>query len=327
MNLSRRKFLAVTSGSSVLLLSGCLRDTGPETIEPTVANYDGVRNNSLAEGQTLAVSFLFASPVDSLSGALPVQIEPDSSGGAPLMEPQPLFFYETKDQRVFHTILSAPLDVIEADYTTKLQGKRSLTDVSWDVNYQIRRGAYRETAITVDKDFTEPTPEIKSQMKRDFKTMWEIYRRRTPRRWSAPFIHPVITPDKDNFGDKRVYNEIKHSRHAGLDYKAPMGTVVSAMNDAEVVFSGEQWVPGETICLDHGGGIFSRYMHLSRREVREGDIVRRGDVIALTGKSGGQKPPPHLHLAVIANGVHVDPKSFMRTAAELLGLEAQDHLK
>lgn len=327
MNLSRRTFLAISSAASVLVLSGCAGDSGPATIEPTVAGYDGLRNDALAEGQTLAVRFLFASPVESLSGALPVQIQPESSGNMPLMEPQPLFFYETKDQRVFHTILTAPLDVIAADYATKLQGKRQLADVTWDINYQIRRGAYRETAITVDKDFTEPTQEIKSQMKRDFNRMLEIYRRRTPRRWTAPFIHPVITPDKDNFGDKRIYNEIKHSRHAGLDYRAPMGTVVSAMNDGEVVVSGEQWVPGETICLDHGGGIFSRYMHLSRREVREGEIVRRGDVIGLTGKSGGQKPPPHLHLALIANGVHVDPKSFMRTAAELLGLETQDRLK
>lgn len=325
MNLSRRKFLAASSVASALLLSGCHRDSQP--MEPTVAGYEGVNNHSLAEGQTLAVAFLFASPVDSLSGALPVQIQPESNEGAPLMEPQPLFFYAANNARVFLTILTAPLDVIESDYATKLMGKRDLTDVSWNVNYQVRRGAYREATITVAREFTEPPPEVTSLMKRDFKTMIEIYRRRTPRRWNAPFIHPVTTPDKDNFGDRRIYNELKHSRHAGLDYKAPIGTAVMAINDGEVVFSGDQWVPGETICLDHGGGIFSRYMHLLRRDVREGEIVRRGDVIGLTGKSGGQKPPPHLHLAVITNGVHVDPKSFMRTAAELLVLEARDFMK
>jgi murein DD-endopeptidase MepM/ murein hydrolase activator NlpD len=47
-------------------------------------------------------------------------------------------------------------------------------------------------------------------------------------------------------------------------------------------------------------------------------------LIGLSGHSGGQKPPPHLHLDLVVSGIHVDPKNFMRTAAQLLKLEAED---
>jgi murein DD-endopeptidase MepM/ murein hydrolase activator NlpD len=210
-------------------------------------------------------------------------------------------------------------------YKAHLTGQQEGNEARWAINYSVRRGNYHETSLTVDKNFTEPSKEIAARMRHDFETMLEIYQRHTPRRWSEPFVQPVPGPDKDNFGDKRTYNRTKHSRHSGLDYSAKTGTPVRAINDGIVALSGEQWVPGQTICIDHGGGVFSKYLHLSERRVRENEPVKRGDVIALSGHSGGQKPPPHLHLDLVVNGVRVDPKDFMRTASQLLRLEAQDH--
>jgi murein DD-endopeptidase MepM/ murein hydrolase activator NlpD len=117
-----------------------------------------------------------------------------------------------------------------------------------------------------------------------------------------------------------VVNSTKRYSHGGLDYRAPKGTPVRAINDAIVALSEEQWTPGQAICLDHGGGIFSKYIHLSERRVREGDAVTRGQIIALSGNTGGQKPPPHLHMDMVVNGTHVDPKDFINTAAQLLAL-------
>ena len=127
-------------------------------------------------------------------------------------------------------------------------------------------------------------------MRYDFETMINIYKRRTPRGWFDSFVPPVEGADKDNYGDKRTYNQTKRARHAGLDYTAPLDTPVAAINDGVVAFSGEQWTPGETVCIDHGGGVFSKYMHLSKRLVHESATVKRGEVIGLSGKSGGQKP-------------------------------------
>jgi murein DD-endopeptidase MepM/ murein hydrolase activator NlpD len=188
--------------------------------------------------------------------------------------------------------------------------------------YQIQRGSYRSSSFSVDKNFSSPSPEIVERMRRDFEITAQIYRRRSPRQWHEPFQLPVTSASRNNFGDRRIVNGTKHYRHAGLDFASPTGTPVHASNNGIVAFSGEQWTPGQTIFLDHGGGIFSKYMHLSERLVSEGETVKRGQVIAATGHSGGQKPGPHLHMDMVINGSHVDPLDFFRTASRLLILES-----
>lgn len=340
MTTSRREFLDILVGAPLALAGGCAVTRRAQTLAvpsqtsskasgttPGITNYNEGGNYLITEGKTLLVAITFPTPVENLNGSLPTRIEPESTGGEQLTEPQSLSFYPAADGRTFRTILCAPLDVVEGVYKVHLAGQQDGSEARWAINYSIRRGIYHETALRVDKNFTEPTPAIAARMRLDFETMLEIYKRRTPRLWSEPFIHPVPGPDKENFGDKRTYNRIKHARHSGLDYTAAMRTPVRAMNDGLVALSGEQWVPGQTICIDHGGGIFSKYLHLSERRVRENQTVKRGDVIALSGHSGGQKPPPHLHLDLTINGVRVDPKDFMRTASQLIRLEAQERPK
>ncbi|MGA9994563.1 MAG: M23 family metallopeptidase [Pyrinomonadaceae bacterium] len=331
MTNSRREFLDILIIAPLALVGGCAVTRKAQSVSPDstprVTNYNEAGSYLIREGKTLLVGITFSAPVENMSGSMPMQIQPDSAKGQPLEEPQPLFFYSSANGRTFRTILCAPLDVIENVYKAHLVGQQEGNEARWAINYSVRQGDYHETTLTVDKNFTEPTRDIAAQMHRDFETMLQIYKGRTPRHWSEPFIQPLPGPDKDNFGDKRTYNRTKHSRHAGLDYSAAMGTPVRAINDGIVVLSGEQWVPGQTICIDHGGGIFSKYLHLSVRRVRENEAVKRGDVIALSGHSGGQKPPPHLHLDLVVNGVRVDPKDFMRTAAQLIALEAQDRSK
>lgn len=320
---SRRSFMKVVAGVPLLAVSACLERAPITREEPKVTNYDEDGSNLLLEGKTMLVEVSFLDAVKNLNGELPVRIEPETSGGNELRELQPLYFYAAGDWN-FRAFLTAPLDVVEGAYLANLSAMREAGGVKWDLKYFIRRGNYREAVLKVDKSFSEPSPAVVARMKYDFETMINIYKRRTPRRWFDPFIPPVDGPDKDNFGDKRTYNQTKRARHAGLDYTAPLDTPVAAINDGVVAFSGEQWTPGETVCIDHGGGVFSKYMHLSKRLVHESATVRRGEVIGLSGKSGGQKPLPHLHLDIVVNGVRVDPKDFMRTAAALVALESQE---
>jgi murein DD-endopeptidase MepM/ murein hydrolase activator NlpD len=326
MSASRRDFLNILAGLPVVLAGRSLcGDSKLITFVPddlTVTNYNEDGKYIITEGKTLLVELAFPNEVIDPFGTLPVQIEPESAGGQLLTEPQPLFFYNTRDRRRFRLFITAPLDVIEGPYAVAVGAKQPQTH--WELKYFARRGKYQETELAVNKNFSDPTVELAAHMRRDFETMREIYKRRTARCWSQPFMRPVPGSDKDNFGDKRTYNHTKHLRHAGLDFSASMATPVSAINDGLVVLSDEQWAPGQTICIDHGGGVFSKYMHLSRRNVREGNVVRRGDVIALSGNSGAQKPAPHLHLDLVIGGVHVDPKDFMLVASKLLVLESQD---
>jgi len=326
---SRREFLIVLTGAPLALVSSCTVSRGWQSPaakskpSPAIEQADYV----LLEGKTLIAQVTFPSAVKDLTGSLPVRIEPESFGGEQLTEPQLLFFYPGKDERSFRTFLTAPLDVVPGNYTASLTARHDGREVRRDLKCAIHRGAYRESTLTVDKSFSEPTPEMVKRMRNDFETMVEIYQRRSPRHWSAPFVQPLPGPDKDNYGDKRIYNRTKHSRHSGLDYRASLGTPVKAINDGVIALSGEQWVSGQTICIDHGGGVFSKYLHLSQRKVKEHDLVKRGDVIGLSGHSGSQKPPPHLHLDLTVNSVKVDPKDFMRTASQLLALEAEDRPK
>jgi murein DD-endopeptidase MepM/ murein hydrolase activator NlpD len=292
---------------------------------PLITNYNDSGDAFLIEGKTLLVSLTYPFRSDELTGSLPVLIEPESTGGEQLKEPQPLSFYPGRDGRVVRTIVSAPLDVIEGNQTLSLARSEQPEVTLWKFPYLIRRGNYRSTSLTLDKEFSAPSPEVAARMRQDFDKMLEVLKRRSPRQWTAPFILPVYQGDNDNFGVKRTVNGTKRYRHAGLDFHAEKGTEVHAVNDGIVALSGEQWVAGQTVCIDHGNSVFSKYAHLSRRRVEEGDAVKRGQVIALSGDSGGQKASPHLHLDIIINGTHVDPKDFMlRTAAQLFAIESEE---
>lgn len=320
MSLSRRHFLSAVLASTPAILNAARPapfHAQADSSAPTITNYNPSGRPLLVEGKTLLVALSFSTEVDSLSGGLPVQLKPE--GGQLLTEPQELYFYPVGGRRNYRTILSAPLDTAEGSYNLNIAARSAGGKISqWTFPYFIEHGVYRSTVLTLDQNFSSPTPEISARMRLDFETDVGIYKRVTPRKWTQPFIRPVPGRDNDNFGVRRTVNGTKRYRHIGLDFRASFGTPIQAMNDGTVVLSAEQWTPGQSIIIDHGGSIFSKYNHLSERRVRSGETVTRGQVIALSGRSGGQKPPPHLHLDIIINRTAVDPEDFMRTAAQLI---------
>lgn len=327
MSLSRRSFLVILSCVPIAAASrpvgGKHQRVQSVYDAPTITNYNARDNALLVEGRTLLIALTFAVPVMELTARLPVPLNPEWAGGPRLTEPQELFFYPGKDGRTFHTILSAPLDSVAGTHTLHVTARTADRGAQqWTFPYTIQHGNYRHTSVSLDEGFSSPSPEVAAQMREDFETVVELFQRRTARQWREGFMRPVAGADKDNFGVKRTVNQTKQYRHNGLDFKAGVGTPVRAINDGIVAFSGEQWTPGQTVCIDHGGSILSKYNHLSERRVRVGDRVSRGQIIALSGRSGGQKPAPHLHLNLIINRTPVDPKDFMQTAARLISLEA-----
>jgi murein DD-endopeptidase MepM/ murein hydrolase activator NlpD len=101
------------------------------------------------------------------------------------------------------------------------------------------------------------------------------------------------------------------SSHPGLDIAAPAGSQVRAVAPGVVREAGFDEVYGEYVVLDHGAGLESVYGHASRVLVRPGDVVARGEVIALTG-STGRSSAPHLHFEIRKDGVAVDPLRYVR---------------
>lgn len=132
---------------------------------------------------------------------------------------------------------------------------------------------------------------------------------------------PAIRPSTGYFGDRfgmRMHPILKVRRmHAGLDIVTFTGTPVYAPGGGVIEFVGYRGGYGLTIEINHGFGYTSLYSHLSKAEVRKGQKVKRGDLIAKTGSSGRLSTGPHLHYEVRHNGIALNPKSFIYEDVDL----------
>ncbi|MEA2263639.1 MAG: hypothetical protein QOJ51_6464, partial [Acidobacteriaceae bacterium] len=125
--------------------------------------------------------------------------------------------------------------------------------------------------------------------------------------WSGDFRPPLrLAPQSDSFGNQRIFNGKLDSVHRGLDYRAKPRTPVAAINSGRVVLARPLYYEGGCVVIDHGLGLMSIYMHLSKIEVSVGKKVRRGQIIALSGATG-RATGPHLHLGVRWEGSYLDP--------------------
>ncbi len=98
--------------------------------------------------------------------------------------------------------------------------------------------------------------------------------------------------------------------HKGLDFAAPEGTKVASVAAGLVTFAGDRPGFGRMVEINHGNGLATRYCHSEKLLVKQGDMVRKGQDVALIG-STGRSTGPHLHFEVLKNGVQVDPLHFI----------------
>jgi murein DD-endopeptidase MepM/ murein hydrolase activator NlpD len=124
--------------------------------------------------------------------------------------------------------------------------------------------------------------------------------------WEGAFIMPLEGKKTSDFGLIRYVNGIEHGRHSGWDLAAAAGTPVAGMNRGRVVFAGKLYSSGNTVIIHHGLDLYTSYAHLTKINVREGDIVAKGQVVGTVGKTG-LATGPHLHLTVRVGETPVDP--------------------
>jgi murein DD-endopeptidase MepM/ murein hydrolase activator NlpD len=104
------------------------------------------------------------------------------------------------------------------------------------------------------------------------------------------------------------------SFHKGVDLQAAYGDPVPSAGDGRVVFAGSQHGYGQIVVVRHGDGTETRYAHLSRIDVADGETVAAGTVLGTVGQSG-RATGPHLHLEVVDHGRQVDPGLAAGTVA------------
>jgi len=126
--------------------------------------------------------------------------------------------------------------------------------------------------------------------------------------WRQAFRWPATGRQSGWFGSQRVYQGKPGSYHSGADVAVPTGTPIVAPADGVVILAADRpfTLEGNLLMLDHGAGLSSAFLHLSRIDVRPGDHVRAGQPIALSGATG-RATGPHLHWGLQWRGAKLDP--------------------
>ncbi|MGB0989451.1 MAG: M23 family metallopeptidase [Halarcobacter sp.] len=168
-------------------------------------------------------------------------------------------------------------------------------------------GKYKSEVINVDSSKVTLSEKNKKRVSKEYKEAMKIYNTTSKTLYiNDKFIYPLETKITSDFGKKRVYNGSLKSYHSGTDYRAKVGTKIKAINNGKVVIAKDRFYAGNSIVLDHGNGIYSGYYHLSKMNYKEGDLVKKGDIIGLSG-STGRVTGPHLHFSFRIHGIQVDP--------------------
>jgi len=222
-------------------------------------------------------------------------------------------FFHAKDGRAWIAFagvdIEAPAGVSTLDITAKdADGKTR--DLSKTV--EIHEAHYRTETLTVGPRFVEPGPEYAKEIEADIALKQKVFAASAAEpEWSGDFVAPVRAQATDSFGVRRMFNGKLASVHKGMDFRAATGTPVDAANSGVVVLARPLYFEGNCVVIDHGLGLYTISMHLSRMDVREGERVTKGQQVGLSGATG-RVTGPHLHWAVRWEGAYLDPAKVLR---------------
>jgi murein DD-endopeptidase MepM/ murein hydrolase activator NlpD len=171
---------------------------------------------------------------------------------------------------------------------------------------------YRTAALSVAPRFIEPNPAELKQIEFEIALKKKVFAESAPQRlWSGDFRAPVRAAPTDSFGTQRTFNGKLASVHKGMDFRAHTGTPVHASNSGVVLLAEKLYFEGNCVVIDHGLGLYTIAMHLSKIDVHEGEHVTTGQLLGLSGATG-RVTGPHLHWAVRWGNAYLDPAKLLR---------------
>jgi murein DD-endopeptidase MepM/ murein hydrolase activator NlpD len=175
----------------------------------------------------------------------------------------------------------------------------------------VKRKKFPKISLTLPEEKVSPGTGDLSRIKDEDERLKKIFQTTSERMWDGGFLPPLEHDVATVFGAKRIMNGTWTSIHRGMDIRGKEGDEIIASNKGKVVLAEELFFGGNTIILDHGQGIYTIYMHLSKFNAKPDDTVSKGDVIGFVG-STGRATGPHLHFGTKVMGINVDPASLMK---------------
>jgi murein DD-endopeptidase MepM/ murein hydrolase activator NlpD len=182
-----------------------------------------------------------------------------------------------------------------------------------EIALKVKAKSFRTESFTVPPSFDEMTPETLEEIRREQAAFARAFETSASERlWDGPFVRPVAQQESaSSFGLRRIINGMARAPHTGTDLSAPAGTEVLAANHGRVVLVGNYFFAGGSVVLDHGGGLFTMYFHLSEFKVEEGSMIRKGDVVGLSGATG-RVTGPHLHWGARLANARIEPFELLK---------------
>jgi murein DD-endopeptidase MepM/ murein hydrolase activator NlpD len=221
-------------------------------------------------------------------------------------------FFPARGGHGWYALVGVDVEGPAGPSTLQIRERRGadLRDLSQTV--EIHAAHYRTGSLTVAPKFVEPGPDESERIKEESELKAKVFALSAAEPlWSASFRAPVTARPTDSFGTRRMFNGKLASIHKGMDFRAAAGTPVRAGNSGTVVLARPLYFEGNCVVIDHGLGLFSLSMHLSRIDVHEGQQVTTGERLGLSGATG-RVTGPHLHWAVRWQGAYLDPAKLLR---------------
>jgi murein DD-endopeptidase MepM/ murein hydrolase activator NlpD len=209
-------------------------------------------------------------------------------------------------------LVGLALDTKPGMHNLQVKAAGDATQLSYSTAFEVKPKAYPAQHLQISPRFLAP---LKSDLERIENEKPLILKATSHWSDTLPASLMLDSPSNgrlsSNFGLRRVLNGQERAPHAGLDVAVPTGTPVRAAAAGRVINTGGYFYAGNTVFVDHGQGFITIYLHLSRIDVKEGDVVERGANLGAVGATG-LVTGPHLHWGVLLNGVYVDPGLFMK---------------
>ena len=222
------------------------------------------------------------------------------------------------DEHHWRVLIGIDLAIKPGTYGVEVGG----ADAHTRYDLVVRPKAFGTRRLTVNEAFVAPPASARERIESEAALLERTWHASAPERlWVDPFVRPVPQASNSAFGTRSIFNGRLLNPHGGADFLSPAGTPVQAPSAGRVLVAQELYYSGNTVVIDHGLGCFSLLAHLSEMDVRQGDVVRAGQLVGRVGATG-RVTGPHLHWAVRIAGARVDPLSVLALLGAPPGLRA-----